>query len=167
VLAETNVRNVMRDLNVKQNMADDVEFGQSRSSRNKEPDTGFGNLTVTRFFGRLTTLTRSVSDGKNCWRNIRRARDFPLGNGLRHGGALSARISIFMFWPSRTPPLSSLVSHLFHLSRDPLRGAVPPSRLYRRESDPAQPGGSAFLMDQGGQAGDALDSAIVSSIPGQ
>src|ERR1700683_2918519 len=62
------------------------------------------------FFERLTTLASSAFGGKTCWRNTHRARYFPLGNGLRHGGALSAGISSFMSWPSRTVPISSLVS---------------------------------------------------------
>jgi CelD/BcsL family acetyltransferase involved in cellulose biosynthesis len=49
VLAETNVHSVMTNLNVKQNMGDDVECGLSQSSRNKEPGTSFGNLTVKVF----------------------------------------------------------------------------------------------------------------------
>jgi CelD/BcsL family acetyltransferase involved in cellulose biosynthesis len=36
----------MTNLNVKQNTGDDVECGLSQSSRNKEPDTSFGTLTV-------------------------------------------------------------------------------------------------------------------------
>jgi CelD/BcsL family acetyltransferase involved in cellulose biosynthesis len=39
----------MKDLTVKQNMGDLVEFGQSQSSRDKEPDAGFANLTVKIF----------------------------------------------------------------------------------------------------------------------